>query len=56
MSPRRNKTGSQILKEWIKNIKNNSSPKSKKSNKANDYLHHHNNDCGGLEGSKYLEH
>jgi hypothetical protein len=56
MSPRRNKTGSQILKEWIKNIKKNSSPRSKKSsNKDNDYIHHNNNN-GGLEGSKYLEH
>ena len=52
MPPRRNKTGSEILKEIIKNIKKNSSPKSKKA--ANNSVHYNNND--GLDGRYYLEH
>jgi hypothetical protein len=56
MSPRRKKTGSQVLKEWLKRIKKNSSSRSRKSSKNNDYIHHHNNDNGGLDGSNYLQH
>lgn len=57
MSPRRKKTGVQILKEILKRMKKNSSPRSKKlSPKSNDYIHHHNNDNGGPDGSKYLGH
>jgi hypothetical protein len=57
MPQRRKKTGSQILKEWLKRIKKNSSPRSINSSpKSNDYIHHHNNDTGVVDGSKYLQH
>ncbi len=57
MPPARKKTGSQILKEWIRNIKKNSGKKNnnKKTTKENDYVKHHNNNNNGPSGSNYLK-
>jgi len=52
----RKKTGSQILKEWIRNIKKNSGKKNNnKITKENDYVKHHNNNNNGPSGSNYLK-
>jgi hypothetical protein len=56
MSPRRKKTGTQILKEWIRNIKRNSGKKNKTRSNDNNYMHHHQNNNSGLDGSYYLNH
>jgi hypothetical protein len=57
MPSARKKTGSQILKEWIRNIKKNSGKKNnnKKTTKENDYVKHHNNNNNGLDGSYYFK-